>query len=61
MLTELGSAEKERLSSFLAKNMRTESPVLPSTIITDEEGNVLEIMKGIPNLSQVRRWKYERK
>ena len=61
MLTELGSAEKERLSSFLAKNMRTENPVLPSTIITDEEGNVLEIMKGIPNLSQVRRWKYERK
>ena len=61
MLTELGSAEKERLSSFLAKNMRTESPVLPSTIITDAEGNVLEIMKGIPNLSQVRRWKYERK
>ena len=61
MLTELSSEEKERLSSFLAKNMRIESPVLPSTIITDEEGNVLEIMKGIPNLSQVRRWKYEKK
>ena len=61
MLTGLGSTEKERLSSFLAKNMHIGSPVLPSTIITDEEGNVLEIMKGIPNLSQVRRWKYERK
>ena len=61
MLTELSFEEKERLSSFLAKNMRIESPVLPSTIITDEEGNVLEIMKGIPNLSRVRRWKYEKK
>ena len=61
MLTELSFEEKERLSSFLAKNMRIESPVLPSTIITDEEGNVLEIMIGIPNLSRVRRWKYERK
>ena len=61
MLADLSSEEKEHLSSFLAKNMRIESPVLPSTIITDEEGNVLEIMKGIPKLSQVRRWKYERK
>ena len=44
MLTGLGSTEKERLSSFLAKNMHIGSPVLPSTIITDEEGNVLEII-----------------
>ena len=61
MLTELNSVEKENISSFLAKNMGTENPVLPSTIITDEEGNVLEIMQGIPTLSQVRRWKLEEK
>lgn len=61
MLADLSSTEKETLSNFLAKSMRIQNPILPSTIITDEEGNVLEIMKGIPNLSQVRRWKYERK
>ena len=57
MFTDLSAADKELTLSFLAESMRIENPGLPSSIIADEEGNVLEVMQGIPNLSQVRRWK----
>jgi len=60
MLTELSASMREKVSNFLGKNMGTENPVLPSTIITDSDGNVLELMQGIPTLSQVRRWKYQK-
>ena len=56
MLAELSASNKEQISSFLEKSLRTVTAVLPSTIITDEEGNVLEVLQGIPNLSQLRKW-----
>ncbi|MDA7888318.1 ASPIC/UnbV domain-containing protein [Akkermansiaceae bacterium] len=56
LLTDLSATEKEETSTFLAKSMRTENPVLPSTIITDSKGTVLEVMKGVPTLSHVRKW-----
>ena len=40
-----------------AKAMRVENPVLPSSVITDADGNVLEVMRGIPTLSEVRKWR----
>ena len=61
MLADLSTTDREIMSAFLGKAMRTEAPALPSTIITDSEGNVLEVMKGIPTLSQVRRWMDETK
>ena len=42
----------------IAKELYDKSGQLgvPFTIITDEEGNVLEVLQGIPNLSQLRKW-----
>jgi thiol-disulfide isomerase/thioredoxin len=56
MLADLTSDEKKAVVSFVAKRMRTENPVLPSSVITDSAGNVLEVVRGIPTLSQVRKW-----
>ncbi len=55
MLSALRIAERDSVSAFLSKTMKTENLPLPSTIITDEEGNVLEVMAGVPTLSHVRR------
>ena len=56
MLAGLGTAEREAASAFLAGQMQRQNPVLPSSVITDADGNVLEVMAGIPTLSQVRQW-----
>ena len=56
MLAEMGPEEKQAIADFLAQALGTRSPVLPSSVITDSEGNVLEVMEGIPTLSQVRKW-----
>ena len=55
MLTQLGIEEKDAMAVFLSQSMRTESPALPSSVITDSHGRVLEVMQGIPTLSQVRK------
>jgi thiol-disulfide isomerase/thioredoxin len=57
MLAEISAEEKGKVNEFFAAELRMENPVLPSTVITDGEGNVLEVMQGIPTLSQVRKWK----
>ena len=56
MLTALSTREKDEVTTFLATAMRTKNTVLPSTIIADSEGTVLEIIKGVPTLSQIRKW-----
>jgi thiol-disulfide isomerase/thioredoxin len=48
--------EKKLVHQFLAAALAVENPVLPSSVITDGEGNVLEVMPGIPTLSHVRKW-----
>jgi thiol-disulfide isomerase/thioredoxin len=57
MLAQIGAGEKEAVQAFLAKALQMQNPVLPSSVITDAEGNVLEVMAGIPTLSQVRKWR----
>jgi thiol-disulfide isomerase/thioredoxin len=57
MLAEMGVAEKNAVTEFFARAMQVQNPVLPSSVITDGEGNVLEVVRGIPTLSQVRKWR----
>lgn len=61
MLADLSTSDREQVSAFLGSAMNTESLPLPSTVITDSEGNVLEVMTGIPSLSRVRHWMHQTK
>ncbi|MFT6181132.1 MAG: peroxiredoxin [Akkermansiaceae bacterium] len=56
ILADLSTSVREQVSAFLGAAMGTESLPLPSTVITDSEGNVLEVMSGVPSLSRVRHW-----
>ncbi len=56
MLAEIDSEQKQAVTAFLAEALQMQNPVLPSSVITDADGNVLEVMQGIPTLSQVRKW-----
>ena len=56
MLAEIGADQKAAVQAFLAKELHLQNPVLPSSVITDADGNVLEVMQGIPTLSQIRKW-----
>lgn len=56
MLAEIGAGEKEEVVAFLRNELRMRDPGLPSSVITDGEGKVLEVMQGIPTVSQVRKW-----
>lgn len=56
MLKGLREPEKEAVHQFLATALDDENPGLPSSVIADGEGNVLEVLPGIPTLSQVRKW-----
>ncbi|MFT4549886.1 MAG: hypothetical protein ACI8XO_002085 [Verrucomicrobiales bacterium] len=60
MLVEISNVEKQAVTDFLAKELRMQNPVLPSSVITDADGNVLEVIKGLPTLSQVRKWQHSR-
>ena len=55
MFSTITSGQRKRVTQFLAKQMRVETPVLPSTVITDGSGRVLRVMTGIPNVSEVRK------
>ncbi|MEZ5329134.1 MAG: ASPIC/UnbV domain-containing protein [Verrucomicrobiales bacterium] len=57
MLAELGAAEKEAVTAYFSNALQSRDLVLPTSVITDGEGNVLEVMQGIPTLSQVRKWR----
>ena len=59
MLAEIGAREKQAVSEFLAQELQMQNPLLPSSVITDGEGNVLEVMQGTPTLSQLRKWMVE--
>jgi thiol-disulfide isomerase/thioredoxin len=50
----LSQEEQKSLSVFSANVIKDGLP-LPSTIITDAAGNVLHIMAGVPDVSQVRK------
>jgi len=56
MLAEISSEERQGVTKFIAKELGIENPLLPSSVITDSDGNVLEVMPGVPTLSQVRKW-----
>ncbi|MGI9240983.1 MAG: ASPIC/UnbV domain-containing protein [Verrucomicrobiales bacterium] len=56
MLVAIDDGEKQAVSEFFARELGVPNPVLPSSVITDADGNVLEVMQGIPTLSQVRKW-----
>ena len=57
MLAAIGAGEKQAVTMFLAGELQMSNPVLPSSVITDADGHVLEVMQGIPTLSQIRKWK----
>jgi thiol-disulfide isomerase/thioredoxin len=60
MLAAIGAGEKQAVSEFLAEELQMVNPVLPSSVITDADGKVLEVMQGIPTLSQLRKWMAEK-
>lgn len=55
MLADLPLGEREAATAFLVEATDQESPPLPTTIITDGAGGVLEIMSGVPTVSQIRK------
>ena len=59
MLGEIGTGEKEAVVAFLQNELRMREVGLPSSVIRDGEGKVLEVMQGVPTVSQVRRWVVE--
>ena len=50
------AAERDAVRKFFAAAQDAEDAVLPSSAIVDPEGNVLEHMRGVPTLSQIRKW-----
>jgi thiol-disulfide isomerase/thioredoxin len=52
ILESMSAGQREAVESLMKKSFG-EHP-LPTTLILDDEGNVLESMKGTPSLSQVR-------
>ena len=55
-LADIGPVERAAVRTFFAESQGSEAPALPSSAIVDQEGNVLMSMRGIPTLSQVRKW-----
>ncbi len=53
--TNLSTSERQAVNAFFQNEMNTESPVLPSSVITDRHGRVLDVIRGIPTLSDVRK------
>lgn len=56
MLFDLSAEEKEKVSEFLEGYLQSEGLPLPTTVITDDEGRILNVATGVPNLSEVRKW-----
>ena len=55
-LADISPVERAAVRTFFAGSQGSEAPALPSSAIVDREGNVLRSMRGIPTLSQVRKW-----
>lgn len=55
MLIDLSIEDKANVSEFLGRYLQSESLPLPTTVITDGEGRILDVVTGVPNLSEVRK------
>jgi thiol-disulfide isomerase/thioredoxin len=55
LLRGVTSDRKEDVNGFLSGALGIANPALPSTVITDSDGNVLHVMQGIPTVSQLRK------
>jgi thiol-disulfide isomerase/thioredoxin len=55
LMIDLPVTERAKVNSFLATHTGTESPPLPSSVVTDAAGNALLVTTGIPTVSDLRR------
>ena len=55
MLTDLPITERAKVTAFLTSQTGTESPPLPTSVVTDAAGKALLITPGIPTVSDLRR------
>ena len=55
MLIDLPIADRATVTSFLAAHTGTESPPLPSSVVTDAAGKALLVTTGVPTVSDLRR------
>lgn len=53
LLVDFDDDDRSRVRSTIIKTLASDA--LPTTIITDRAGNVLEIFAGVPDVSAVRR------
>jgi len=52
---DLSPADRQVLTQFLNKHLQTTEPPLPSTVVTDHDGNTLQVTTGLPNASEIRK------
>ena len=52
---DLSPADRQVLATFLNQHLQTTEPPLPSTIVTDGEGNTLQVSAGLPSASEIRK------
>ena len=52
---DLSPADRQVLATFLNQHLQTTEPPLPSTIVTDGEGNTLQVTAGLPSASEIRK------
>ena len=52
---DLSPADRQVLTTFLNQHLQTTEPPLPSTIVTDGEGNTLQVTAGLPSASEIRK------
>lgn len=56
MIKDLSVADKEQIDGLISSLLKRTGAPLPSTVLTNERGEILEVLPGIPTLSQVRKW-----
>lgn len=55
LLQDVEDSQRESLEVFLQRKLSTKNVPLPSSVITDGSGTVLQVMTGIPSVSDLRR------
>jgi hypothetical protein len=55
MLSGLPVAERRKVDAFLRGQSGAKTVPLPSTVVTDGAGRVVEIFGGVPSVSDLRR------
>jgi thiol-disulfide isomerase/thioredoxin len=53
LIPELMASERHALKRTLAQTLKSEAEVLPTTIVTSNEGHVLKCFVGVPNASEI--------